>query len=155
LDGTDLHHSIQKTMEKQFISRGTFKSNFPSGAWNTLWAVPLPAARLSAATKALGSKKLRCVCFALLSVLSLAPLSQAQNNRPSGTVVTWGHVVYPYVEPGARFTAISAGIIHTVALKSDGSVVAWGDNGCDQTDVPSRRRAGWSRLQREVVTPWP
>src|SRR4029453_16971303 len=127
---------FKKTMEKQFIIRGTFKSNFPSAAWNTLWAVPLPAARLSAATKALGSKKLRCVCFALLSVLSLAPLSQAQNNRPSGAVVSWGLRILPYVEPGTRFTAIAAGFSPNVAFKRNGGVGAWGDNTYRQTDVP-------------------
>ena len=30
------------------------------------------------------------VFFALLALLSLAPLSQAQTNRPSGTVGSWG-----------------------------------------------------------------
>ena len=33
--------------------------------------------------------------------------------------------------------AISAGAYHTVALKGDGTVVAWGDNGLGQSGVPS------------------
>src|SRR5688500_10629288 len=41
--------------------------------------------------------------FALVSILSLAPLAQAQTNRPSGTVVSWGQRFLPYVEPGTRF----------------------------------------------------
>src|SRR5688572_30393227 len=50
--------------------------------------------------------------FALLALLSLATLAEAQTNRPSGTVVSWGLNVLPYVEPGTRFTAIAAGISH-------------------------------------------
>src|SRR5262245_57143040 len=73
--------------------------------------------------------------LALLALLSLAPLAHAQTNRPSGTVVRWGYGGFlPYVEPGTRFSAIAVGGYHTVALKSDGSVVAW-----DST-VPARRR---------------
>ena len=33
--------------------------------------------------------------------------------------------------------AIAAGDEHTVALKQDGTVVAWGDNGYGQTKVPA------------------
>ena len=32
---------------------------------------------------------------------------------------------------------IAAGGYHTVALKQDGTVVAWGDNGNGQTTVPA------------------
>jgi alpha-tubulin suppressor-like RCC1 family protein len=35
------------------------------------------------------------------------------------------------------FIAISAGRNHNLALKSDGTVVAWGDNGHGQSDVPA------------------
>jgi hypothetical protein len=34
-------------------------------------------------------------------------------------------------------TAIAAGGYHSVALKSDGTVLAWGDNSSGQTDVPA------------------
>ena len=37
----------------------------------------------------------------------------------------------------AEFTAIAAGAYHTVALRTDGSVVAWGWNPYGQTDVPN------------------
>ena len=38
--------------------------------------------------------------------------------------------------------AIAAGGDHTVALKNDGSVVAWGDNGYGQTTVPVAAQSG-------------
>ena len=34
-------------------------------------------------------------------------------------------------------TAIAAGDFHSVALRSDGTVVAWGYNGSGQTNVPA------------------
>jgi hypothetical protein len=39
-------------------------------------------------------------------------------------------------------TAIAAGQYHTVALKSDGTVVAWGDNYYGQTNVPVAAQSG-------------
>ncbi len=38
--------------------------------------------------------------------------------------------------PNSGFVAIAAGGIHSLGLKDDGSVVAWGDNGVGQCDVP-------------------
>ncbi|HYV26645.1 MAG TPA: hypothetical protein VFA77_03870 [Candidatus Eisenbacteria bacterium] len=87
-------------------------------------------------------KLLRCVSFVLLTLLSLAPLAQAQTNRPSGTVVSWGWQVLPYVEPGARFTAIAAGAFHTLALKTNGTVVAWGKNYSGQATAPVAAQSG-------------
>ncbi|MGO9202898.1 MAG: hypothetical protein ACLQM8_20445 [Limisphaerales bacterium] len=63
-------------------------------------------------------------------------LSQTRNQTP-GVVVAWGDQVMPYVAPGTRFTAIAAGGYHDLALKSDGTVVAWGGNDYGQLDVPA------------------
>jgi len=38
--------------------------------------------------------------------------------------------------------AIAAGIGHTLALKSDGTVVAWGNNNSGQTTVPTYLQGG-------------
>jgi alpha-tubulin suppressor-like RCC1 family protein len=55
---------------------------------------------------------------------------------PAGTVVGWGAQVIPYVQPGTRYQAIAAGYDFSLALKSDGTVVAWGDNQNGESMVP-------------------
>jgi alpha-tubulin suppressor-like RCC1 family protein len=60
---------------------------------------------------------------------------QAPTTR--GTVVGWGVSTIPYIEPGTRFTKIAAGARHNLALKGNGTVVAWGDNSTGQCRVPS------------------
>jgi len=54
----------------------------------------------------------------------------------TGSVIAWGSQVMPLVEPGTRFTAIAAGGGHSLALKADGAIVAWGDNSAGQSMVP-------------------
>ena len=49
----------------------------------------------------------------------------------------WGEQVLPFVQPGTRFTKVAAGEVHSLALKQDGTVVAWGYNCCGQVNVPS------------------
>lgn len=51
----------------------------------------------------------------------------------AGSVVSWGSQALPLVLPGTRFSAIAAGSCHSLALKSDGTVVAWGDNSYGQS----------------------
>src|SRR5438445_5776676 len=75
----------------------------------------------------------------LLGVLLLAPGVQVcgqTSDRTPGTVVGWGAQVIPYVQPGTRFKAITAGG-HSLALKNDGTVVAWGSNASGQSTVPA------------------
>src|SRR5437660_6193822 len=75
----------------------------------------------------------------LLGVLLLAPGVQVcgqTSDRTCGTFVGWGAQVIPYVQPGTRFKAITAGG-HSLALKNDGTVVAWGSNAAGQSTVPA------------------
>lgn len=75
----------------------------------------------------------------LLSLLLLGAwleviTAQAQ---PAGTVVAWGN---PGQAPAPAdlngVTAIAAGRDHNLALKNDGTVVAWGDNAYGRATVP-------------------
>jgi alpha-tubulin suppressor-like RCC1 family protein len=67
---------------------------------------------------------------AILSVILPPP------STPAGTVVVWGDQAMPYVAPGARIATIAAGSLHSLAIKSDGRVVAWGCNSGGQSTVP-------------------
>jgi hypothetical protein len=42
-----------------------------------------------------------------------------------------------HLPPDADFAVVSSGGFHTVALKLDGSLAAWGWNACGQCNVPS------------------
>src|SRR6185369_12600587 len=75
--------------------------------------------------------------FALAVIAIVIPQAEAQNtNRTPGNVVGWGARVIPNVAPGTRFTKIAAGFWYSLALKSDGTVVAWGENNFGQSTVP-------------------
>jgi alpha-tubulin suppressor-like RCC1 family protein len=54
----------------------------------------------------------------------------------SGQVVVWGSMVLPFVKAGTRFTAIAAGGEHSLAVKEDGTVAAWGRNVSWEAKVP-------------------
>ncbi len=68
---------------------------------------------------------------AVLTVIARPP------KPPAGIVVGWGDPAVPYVAPGTRFKAIAAGSLHSLAIKLDGTVVAWGANGGGQSTVPA------------------
>ena len=73
----------------------------------------------------------------LLSGLSSLPVAQA---AASGIVIGWGDNGHGQltIPAGLRdVKAISAGGIHSLALKSDGTVVAWGDNTYGQLNIPA------------------
>jgi len=54
----------------------------------------------------------------------------------SGQIVSWGSMVLPYVDPKTRFIAIAAGGEHSLAVTSDGRVIAWGRNLSGEATVP-------------------
>ena len=51
--------------------------------------------------------------------------------------VVWGGQSFDVRSYTSPFKAIAAGELHTVALKTDGTVVAWGFNGSGRTTVPA------------------
>src|SRR5262245_21298869 len=73
---------------------------------------------------------------AILNLLFLAGLLSVRGvfaqafpeTQKVGRVIGWGDLVIPDVSPGTPFSAISGGAGHSLALKRDGSVVAWGAN---------------------------
>jgi alpha-tubulin suppressor-like RCC1 family protein/subtilisin-like proprotein convertase family protein len=64
-------------------------------------------------------------------------------NSPSraytgGSVTSWGEdVAFPLAGYGARFIQISASGDHNLALKEDGTVVAWGQDAAGECQVPA------------------
>jgi hypothetical protein len=72
------------------------------------------------------------------SVTSSPPAVLTVNPTVPGTVVQWG-IDAPFL---TGVTAIAAGSFHSLALKNDGSVVAWGDNGNGQAAVPVTAQSG-------------
>jgi type II secretory pathway pseudopilin PulG len=83
--------------------------------------------------------------------------------KSDGTVVAWGGNTYWIVPPGGNWTlittgqtdvpaglnnvvSISAGYYHSIALKSDGTVVIWGRNDYGQTTIPN----GLSNVEKIV-----
>jgi alpha-tubulin suppressor-like RCC1 family protein len=64
------------------------------------------------------------IVIVLLALFSVLRTYSAQ----SGTVISWGAEVLPLVDPSTRFIAVGGGNGYSVALKPDGSVVAWGAN---------------------------
>ena len=50
--------------------------------------------------------------------------------------VSWGLSAFDQGDPRERYSQVAAGSSHTVALKSDGNVIAWGNNQYGQCTVP-------------------
>src|SRR5580765_7707329 len=81
--------------------------------------------------------KLKALFPCVAIIIWLMPRTEAQHtNEIAGTVVSWGSFVIPQVAPGARYTKIAAGGAHSLALKSDGTVTAWGNGAELQSSVP-------------------
>ena len=88
----------------------------------------------------------------LLLCVAWLEAGSVQASSP-GSVVAWGTIVQGYdygqtdVPAAAQsgVTAIAANNLQTVALRSDGSVVGWGDNRYGQTNVAVDPQANLAR----------
>jgi hypothetical protein len=69
------------------------------------------------------------VCFFLSAIVSGRPIYAV------GKVVAWGDRKPPD-QPLTNLTQIAAGWLHSLGLKTDGSIVAWGGNWDGQCNVP-------------------
>jgi len=70
-------------------------------------------------------------------VCSLAATTATEPNVP-GCIVSWGEQRFDGRDfKDAQFTAVAAGRFHSLALKSDGSIVGWGDDDYGQASPPS------------------
>ena len=126
------------------VTRSPALNVYSSGQTVTLTAVPLPISKFD--TWSGDSMAPTNVISVLLDVNKSVTASFSP--VPPGTVVAWGagktnngnfleygQSIIPTGLSGV--TAITAGDYHTVALKADGTVVAWGGNNLGQTNVPA------------------
>jgi len=79
------------------------------------------------------SRKFKIQLF--LAAVCIFPLFLS-HAASAGSIVGWGEQVVG-VDLSRGFTAISTGWYHSLGLKADGSLVAWGDNKYGQCEVPS------------------
>ncbi len=74
--------------------------------------------------------------LAVIGLLSTPLKTQAGDEGPTGSIVGWGSQVVG-VDLSGPFDAVAAGGWHSLGLKSDGSIVAWGRYESGQTNVPA------------------
>ena len=67
-------------------------------------------------------------------------------------VATTGQCNVP--APNADFVAVAGGIDHSLGLKSDGSIVAWGANDYGPVQRPGAERGLRGRRGGRLVTAW-
>ena len=71
----------------------------------------------------------------LITLLSIVLVISATYNLSADSIKSWGYQVVG-VDMSSGFTAVAASDLHSLGLKQDGSIVAWGDNEYGQCNVP-------------------
>jgi hypothetical protein len=67
---------------------------------------------------------------------TVADSNDPQTRSDPGSIIGWGSQRIDSSVFNAPFIAIAAGDAHSLALKKDGSIVGWGDNGYGQATPP-------------------
>jgi alpha-tubulin suppressor-like RCC1 family protein len=76
------------------------------------------------------------ICFFVGLTLCVTAITPLSAKAASGRVLGAGVRVLPDELRGVVFTNVSAGYAHSLAVKLDGTVVAWGENNSGQSTVP-------------------
>src|SRR3990172_411306 len=85
-----------------------------------------------------GRGTIRGACVLALACVSatVTPAGIVKADPPQGAIVGWGSQVVG-VDLSGGFVSVAAGVYHSLGLKADGSIVAWGNNFSGQTNVPA------------------
>ena len=82
--------------------------------------------------------KLLRICILGLAVMSFGVCLLARASDQPGVVVSWGTRIIPRsFYDGKRVIQVAGGQAHSLALKSDGTVMAWGQNYSGASTVPA------------------
>ena len=73
---------------------------------------------------------------ALASLILLLTVG-VQSAAAQGSIIGWGGLVVVGPESLQDVVAVAAGVNHSLGVKADGSIVAWGGNDYGQCDVPA------------------
>jgi len=136
--GTD-SNSITLDEDDWFLGVNTLRVLVSDGLWTEQvykeWSITLSYPPLQITTSDLpNGVELVPYSFQLQATGGVGPYRWVM----PGNVVAWGedHVEFDPPEGLSQVVALAGGYDHSVALKSDGTVVAWGKNTFGQTDVP-------------------
>src|SRR5262245_44258587 len=95
----------------------------------------VPAKGLAMLTTIRTSSSPRAATFSILAVLLALPAATDVAVAQDG-VIGWGGMVVDSRLHAQSFVQVTASWLHTVAVRSDGNVVAWGSNYQGQCNVP-------------------